>query len=65
MDCGSNGFCPVKNNLLTVRFVQSAIFDSVSKEFNVERLEPILVYVCVLEELVDHVADLLEASSQL
>jgi len=58
------GFVLSKTVLLTVRFVQSAIFDSVSKELNVERLAPTLVYVRVLEGLVDHMADLLEASSQ-
>jgi magnesium transporter len=58
------GFALSKTILLTVRFVQSTIFDSVGKELNGERSEPALVYVRVLEELVDHVADLLEASSQ-
>jgi magnesium transporter len=58
------GFVLSKKVLLTVRFVQSTIFDSVSKELNVERSEPASAYVCVLEELVDHMADLLEASSQ-
>jgi magnesium transporter len=58
------GFVLSKTALLTVRFVQSAIFDSVRKELNVGPLTPTVVYVCVLEELVDHVADLLEASSQ-
>jgi magnesium transporter len=58
------GFVLSKTVLLTVRFLQSAIFDSVSKELNTERLAPTLVYVRVLEELVDHMADLLEASSQ-
>jgi magnesium transporter len=58
------GFVLSKKVLLTVRFVQSTIFDSVSKEFNAERLEPAQAYVCVLEKLVDHMADLLEASSQ-
>jgi magnesium transporter len=58
------GFVLSKKVLLTVRFVQSTIFDTVSKELNVERLEPASAYVCVLEELVDHMADLLEASSQ-
>jgi len=56
------GFVLSKTVFLTVRFVQSAIFDSVSKELNVG--SPTLVYVCVLEGLVDHMADLLEASSQ-
>ena len=58
------GFVLSKTVLLTVRFVQSAIFDSVSKELKVGPLAPTLVYVRVLEELVDHMADLLEASSQ-
>jgi magnesium transporter len=58
------GFVFSKTILLTVRFVQSSIFDSVSKELNIQRFEPTLVYVRVLETLVDHVADLLEASSQ-
>ena len=58
------GFVLSKTALLTVRFVQSAIFDSVRKDLNVGPLAPTVVYVCVLEELVDHVADLLEASSQ-
>jgi len=58
------GFVLSKTALLTVRFVQSAIFDSVRKELNAGPLAPTVVYVCVLEELVDHVADLLEASSQ-
>ena len=57
------GFVLSKKVLLTVRFVQSPIFDAVSKEFNAERLEPAQAYVCALEELVDHMADLLEASS--
>jgi magnesium transporter len=61
---GPTGFVLSKKVLLTVRFVQSTIFDSVGKELNVERLEPALAYVRVLEELVDHMADLLEASSQ-
>jgi magnesium transporter len=58
------GFVLSKTVLLTVRFVQSTIFDSVSKKLNVGRLAPTLVYVRVLEQLVDHMADLLEASSQ-
>jgi magnesium transporter len=58
------GFVLSKTILLTVRYVQSTIFDSVSKELTVDRLGPTLAYVRVLEELVDHMADLLEASSQ-
>src|SRR5262249_60898384 len=40
------------------------IIDSVSKGFTGDRWEHAQGYVCVLEELVDHMADLLEASSQ-
>ena len=58
------GFVLSKQVLLTVRFVQSTIFDSVSKECSGERLEPAQTYIHILEELVDHMADLLEASSQ-
>jgi magnesium transporter len=58
------GFVLSKTILLTVRYVQSTIFDSVSKELTVDSLGPTLAYVRVLEELVDHMADLLEASSQ-
>jgi magnesium transporter len=58
------GFVLSKTVFLTVRFVQSAIFDSVSKELNVGQFAPTLAYICVLEGLVDHMADLLEASSQ-
>jgi magnesium transporter len=58
------GFVLSKTALLTVRFVQSAIFDAARKELNVGPLAPTVVYVCVLEELVDRMADLLEASSQ-
>ena len=58
------GFVLSKTILLTVRYVQSTIFDSVRKELTVDHLGPALAYVRVLEELVDHMADLLEASSQ-
>jgi magnesium transporter len=58
------GFVLSKTIFLTIRFVESAIFDSVSKELNVGHLTPTLAYVRVLEGLVDHMADLLEASSQ-
>jgi magnesium transporter len=58
------GFVLSKEVLLTVRFAQSAIFDSAKKESNVKRLEPTLAYVRVLEELVDRMADLLEASNK-
>jgi magnesium transporter len=58
------GFVLSKKILLTVRYVQSTIFDSVSKELTVNDAGSSLAYVRVLEELVDHMADLLEASSQ-
>jgi magnesium transporter len=58
------GFVLSKTVFLTVRFVESAIFDSASKELNVGHLAPTEVYVRILEGLVDHMADLLEASSQ-
>ena len=58
------GFVLSKTVFLTVRFVQSAIFDSVSKELNAGQLAAMPAYICVLEGLVDHMADLLEASSQ-
>ena len=58
------GFVLSKTVFLTVRVAQSGIFDSVKKESNAGRLEPTLAYIRVLEELVDHMADLLEASNQ-
>jgi magnesium transporter len=57
------GFVLSKTVLLTVRFTKSTVFDAVSKELSAERFEPALAYVCILEELVDHMADLLEATS--
>ena len=59
------GFVLSKTALLTVRFVQSAIFDSARKELNVGPLASTVVYVCVLEELVDHMADLLKQAVRL
>jgi magnesium transporter len=58
------GFVLSKTVLLTVRFTRSTVFDAVSKELSAERFEPALAYVCILEELVDHMADLLEATSR-
>jgi len=58
------GFVLSKTFLLTVRFTGSTIFDAVTKELSAERFEPALAYVCILEELVDHMADLLEATSR-
>jgi magnesium transporter len=60
-----SGFVLAKNVLLTVRFAKSASFDTVIKEFaGVEKLEPAVAFTRILEELVDHMADLLEASGR-
>lgn len=59
------GFVLSNRVLLTVRFGQSAAFDAVTKELgHTEKFAPALAYVCILEELVDHMADLLEASGR-
>jgi len=58
------GFVLSKTVLLTVRATGSAVFDAVRKELSDERFEPARAYVCILEELVDHMADLLEATSR-
>ncbi len=59
------GFVLAKNALLTVRFAKSAAFDAVAKGLGaVDKFEPALAYVRILEELVDHMADLLEVSSR-
>ena len=58
------GFVLSKTVLLTVRFTRSTVFEAVSKELSAGRFEPALAYVCILEELVDHMADLLEATSR-
>jgi len=57
------GFVLAKHVLLTVRYVPSVFFDAVVKEISGhDSFEPALAFVRVLEELVDHAADLLEAS---
>jgi magnesium transporter len=58
------GFVLSKQVLLTVRSGKSAAFDAVAKECAGEKLEPSEAFVCILEELVDHLADLLEASGR-
>jgi magnesium transporter len=59
------GFVLSKQVLMTVRFAKSASFDTVAKECGAqEKLEPAAAYVNLLEELVDHLADLLEAASR-
>src|SRR5580693_10614966 len=59
------GFVLSKGVLMTVRFAQSATFDTVAKECGAqEKLEPAAAYVNLLEALVDHLADLLEAAGR-
>ena len=59
------GFVLSKQVLMTVRFAQSASFDTVAKECGAqEKLEPAAAYVNLLEALVDHLADLLEAAGR-
>ena len=65
------GFVLAKHILLTVRFTPSQFFDTVAKELTGhetghesghESFDPAFAFVRLLEELVDHMADLLEAS---
>jgi magnesium transporter len=59
------GFVLSKNVLLTVRFAQSNDFDTVVRECTkAAKIEPTLVFVRLLEVLVDRLADLLEASGR-
>ena len=59
------GFVLSKQVLMTLRFAQSATFDAVARECGVqEKLEPAAAFVNVLEALVDHLADLLEAAGR-
>jgi magnesium transporter len=59
------GFVLSKRVLMTVRFAKSAAFDTVIKELGgAEKFEPSLALVRLLEELVDRMADLLEASGR-
>src|ERR1700690_2743519 len=59
------GFVLSKQVLMTLRFVKSASFDTVAKECGAqEKLEPAAAYVNLLEALVDHLADLLEAAGR-
>jgi magnesium transporter len=58
------GFVLSKTVLLTIRFTRSTVFDAVKKEWSTEQFEPAQTFVCILEELVDHMADLLEATSR-
>ena len=59
------GFVLSKQLLMTVRFAESVAFDAVAKETSVaEKLDPAAVFVRLLEEQVDHLADLLEFASR-
>jgi magnesium transporter len=59
------GFVLAKNILMTVRFAKSVAFDTVIKELGTaEKFEPTLAFVRLLEELVDGMADRLEASGR-
>jgi magnesium transporter len=59
------GFVLSKQVLMTVRFAKSATFDAVAKDCGAQdKLEPAAAYVNLLEALVDHLADLLEAAGR-
>src|SRR5215471_4587575 len=59
------GFALSKQLLMTVRFAKSVAFDTVAKETRgAEKPDPTAVFVRLLEELVDHLADLLESASR-
>jgi magnesium transporter len=58
------GFVLSKQVLLTVRYCPSAAFDAVAKELGgAEQLEPSHAFLRILEELIDRLADMLEATS--
>ena len=59
------GFALSKQLLMTVRSAKSAAFDTVAKEQNAaDKPDPAAVFVRLLEELVDRLADLLEFASR-
>jgi magnesium transporter len=59
------GFVLSKQLLMTVRFAESVGFDAVAKETSAaEKPDPTAVFVRLLEEQVDHLADLLESASR-
>jgi len=59
------GFVLSKQLLMTVRFAESIAFDAVAKETSAaEKPDPTSVFVRLLEEQVDHLADLLELASR-
>jgi magnesium transporter len=58
------GFVLSKNVLMTVRFAQLPAFDEVTAELSAaEHLEPSEAFTRILERLVDHIADQLEATA--
>jgi magnesium transporter len=59
------GFVLSKQLLMTVRFAESVAFDAVAKEASAaEKPDSTAVFVRLLEEQVDHLADLLEFASR-
>jgi magnesium transporter len=59
------GFVLSKQLLMTVRLATSVAFDTVAKETRAaEKSDPTTVFARLLEELIDHLADLLEAASR-
>jgi magnesium transporter len=59
------GFVLSKRLLMTVRLAESTAFDAVANETSAaEKPDPTAVFVRLLEELVDHLADLLEAAGR-
>jgi magnesium transporter len=59
------GFVLSKRLLMTVRLATSVAFDTVAKEMSAaEKSDPTTVFVRLLEELIDHLADLLEAAGR-
>lgn len=58
------GFMLSKQVFMTLRSGKSAAFDCAAKELWNEKFEPSSAFATVLEELVDHLADLLEAAGR-
>jgi len=59
------GFVLSKQLLMTVRFAESGAFDTVAQETSAAvKPDPVTVFVRLLEEQVDHLADLLELASR-
>ena len=61
----SVGFVLSKQLLMTVRFAESVSFDRVAEEISAAaKPDPTAVFVRLLEELIDHLADLLESAGR-